>query len=596
MPVMHKIKLGLLAVLFVLPVHADHYFVASEGSDSNDGSQEHPWQHIQFALDQITGSMSNAHTIHIAAGFYDENLILDGDDCYESLVGSGAAGTIVDAGNRERCLVQYGQSTNNEISGLTFQNGSRMSPGAPSAGVTLMGHNTDLHHCIIRWNTGLYQSGVFVMGDNIIRDCEICENISDDMNGHTSGIYIGSDPGVHVHDNYIHHNQCTNSYAAGGMMVFFNDDVQIERNLFQQNYSQTGPAAIYVKYGQPVIRSNVIRNNLSDDGPVLRFEDCNPVFENNLVADNSSVAAALITGGHAASGSARFSLNTIVSDSIGIIWRDCPAPKHQARIIDSILYCTGDSIQLSDTDLNLSYTCLSDELWTGPGVIHDDPSFMLFGSDYHLSPGSPCIDAGDPESDFCNEPWPYGCRVNMGAYGNTAEAAFSSVLTCTPTCPPSPTPSPTQIDSPTPTQTPPTVPSATPTVLPTPSPGITPSPTQTDGSLTHILTLNDTFLCGGEQLLLEQVIDNRGPTVACIQYICLEAYGSFYFYPDWGTDLSGIDRTIENGARFQESILDLMLPGNVPVSGPFFFYGLLMDPQKNVPLTNLQTIAFFFIL
>lgn len=36
---------------------------------------------------------------------------------------------------------------------------------------------------------------------------------------------------------------------------------------------------------------------------------------------------------------------------------------------------------------------------------------------------SPAIDAGDPASDFSNEPTPNGGRVNQGAYGNTAEAS-----------------------------------------------------------------------------------------------------------------------------------------------------------------------------
>jgi len=42
--------------------------------------------------------------------------------------------------------------------------------------------------------------------------------------------------------------------------------------------------------------------------------------------------------------------------------------------------------------------------------------------DYHLSPYSPCIDAGDPMSDYNFEPEPDGGRINMGAYGNTPEA------------------------------------------------------------------------------------------------------------------------------------------------------------------------------
>jgi len=38
---------------------------------------------------------------------------------------------------------------------------------------------------------------------------------------------------------------------------------------------------------------------------------------------------------------------------------------------------------------------------------------------------SPCIDAGDPMSPIGNESFPNGGRINMGAYGGTAEASKS---------------------------------------------------------------------------------------------------------------------------------------------------------------------------
>lgn len=40
---------------------------------------------------------------------------------------------------------------------------------------------------------------------------------------------------------------------------------------------------------------------------------------------------------------------------------------------------------------------------------------------------SPCIDAGDPASDYSNEPIPNGGRINLGPYGNTPEAARSGI-------------------------------------------------------------------------------------------------------------------------------------------------------------------------
>ncbi len=39
---------------------------------------------------------------------------------------------------------------------------------------------------------------------------------------------------------------------------------------------------------------------------------------------------------------------------------------------------------------------------------------------------SPCIDAGDPNSDWTGETWPHGGRINMGAYGGTREASMST--------------------------------------------------------------------------------------------------------------------------------------------------------------------------
>ncbi|MBN2132554.1 MAG: hypothetical protein JW741_23840 [Sedimentisphaerales bacterium] len=38
---------------------------------------------------------------------------------------------------------------------------------------------------------------------------------------------------------------------------------------------------------------------------------------------------------------------------------------------------------------------------------------------------SPCIDAGAPNSPVADEPEPNGARINLGAYGGTAEASKS---------------------------------------------------------------------------------------------------------------------------------------------------------------------------
>jgi flagellar hook assembly protein FlgD len=69
-----------------------------------------------------------------------------------------------------------------------------------------------------------------------------------------------------------------------------------------------------------------------------------------------------------------------------------------------------------------TYSCIED-IELGQGNIHVNPIFIDdVNDDYHLWYSSPCIDTGDPNDDYSNEPLPNGGRINMGAYGNTEEA------------------------------------------------------------------------------------------------------------------------------------------------------------------------------
>jgi len=82
----------------------------------------------------------------------------------------------------------------------------------------------------------------------------------------------------------------------------------------------------------------------------------------------------------------------------------------------------------------------------GAGNFPHDPSFAdPNAGDYHLCSergrywpehdvwvldkmSSPCLDAGDPNSDYSHERAPNGGRINLGAYGGTAYASLSETL------------------------------------------------------------------------------------------------------------------------------------------------------------------------
>ena len=45
---------------------------------------------------------------------------------------------------------------------------------------------------------------------------------------------------------------------------------------------------------------------------------------------------------------------------------------------------------------------------------------------------SPCVDAGDPNSDWTGELWSHGKRINLGAFGGTSQASMSPSMISTP--------------------------------------------------------------------------------------------------------------------------------------------------------------------
>jgi hypothetical protein len=123
-------------------------------------------------------------------------------------------------------------------------------------------------------------------------------------------------------------------------------------------------------------------------------------------------------------------------------------------VANSILYGNGASVENAQIKGNTVKVVYSDVQggFAGQGNLDADPAFVVSGTwtdpntyvlgDFHLrskaghwnsrtcswvldDTSSPCIDAGDPNAAFNQEPVPNGGRVNLGVYGNTPEASKS---------------------------------------------------------------------------------------------------------------------------------------------------------------------------
>jgi len=116
-----------------------------------------------------------------------------------------------------------------------------------------------------------------------------------------------------------------------------------------------------------------------------------------------------------------------------------------STIINSIVYFNGDGTLAAQIPSESSTVTYSDVqgMEQDFGNIDANPLFAdPANGDYHLKSqagrwdpisqnwiqddvSSPCIDAGDPNSDIGLEPYPNGSVINMGAYGGTTQAGKS---------------------------------------------------------------------------------------------------------------------------------------------------------------------------
>lgn len=152
----------------------------------------------------------------------------------------------------------------------------------------------------------------------------------------------------------------------------------------------------------------------------------NVTFKNNLIEATSGAGEAFWIDN-----TAHVDLinNTIVDFPVGLrveayLDTTLGEPAGTAAIRNTIFANTVDFVG-DISRVSVSYSLLRDAPFSGSnGNLNIDPLFMNPGvGDYHLQPTSPAIDAGDPADDSSQEPNPGGCRINMGAYGNTVEAA-----------------------------------------------------------------------------------------------------------------------------------------------------------------------------
>lgn len=293
------------------------------------------------------------------------------------------------------------------------------------------------------------------IADNLI------ENNHAEMYG--GGIHLRQWSNGLIEDNQIIGND---SSLGAGVHITYTSSPTVRGNLIQANMAgDFGGGGIYViQYCNPLIEYNLVTQNESTNGAgVYVTGDSQPLIRNNLIVNNINGAGVRVKGG---------AIPTIVNNTI--------AGNMQSASLGGGIDCTTTSVPIIENNIIVSngnsygiYASINppvikyNNVWdhgagnyssiigdqTGiNGNISVDPLFVDEpNNDYHLKSNgwrwdmlrnrwhydditSRCIDAGNPGYALADElltvpedpngRWAENLRINMGAYGATAEASL----------------------------------------------------------------------------------------------------------------------------------------------------------------------------
>lgn len=201
---------------------------------------------------------------------------------------------------------------------------------------------------------------------------------------------------------------------GGGLYIGRGSDAEVSGCRFMDNTAKFG-GGVYNLYCTTQLTNCILAGNSADRGAALFNGESTVTVRNCTFSKN--------VAGPKDGGIANYwDSTTTVLDSI--LWGD---GRRELRL-------AGGAVAVIYSDIQGG--------WPGDGNIDVDPLFVdPANGDYHLKSQagrwerenrprwvednvtSPCIDAGDPLSPAGDEPEPNGRRINMGAYGGTAEAS-----------------------------------------------------------------------------------------------------------------------------------------------------------------------------
>jgi len=405
---------GLLALLALpaSPVLAADYYVSPTGSDAADGlAPGSAWNTLVHAADQV----GPGDTVHVA----------DGDYQGFYLTTSGTPGSPIHF-LAEGSSVRITEDNPTTPDGINLEGASHVIvEGFVVDGRSRAGIRTVLaSHVTIRNNRLGYNDRWGVLTGFV--DDLLIEGNEAHHSQIEHGIYVSNScdrpvvRGNHIHDNYangLHMNGDQFSPPGDGLI----EDALVEGNVIHGN-GAGGGSGINLDGGVgAVIRNNLLYDNHASGISLYRIDGAAP-STGNLVVNNTVVNA--VDG--------RWCINIRDASTGNTVRNNVLYNHHGYR---GAISADADSLAgfVSDYNAVIGRFTTDDgdsvlELAEWQALGYDTNSveatpaelFLIPGSDFHLLPGGPAVDAGVPTSappvDLDGAPRPVGAGFDLGAY------------------------------------------------------------------------------------------------------------------------------------------------------------------------------------
>ncbi len=367
-------------------------------------------------IQQGINASSDGDTILVQPGTYYESINFNGHNillCSEYLFTGDTtyiSSTVIDAQYDYRVVTfENDEDSTAMIAGFTLQNGyahSMYFPEDHGGGIFCDNSTPVIRDNIIKDNNAYFAGGGIAcwycaptIADNIIE-------LNDAITG--AGVFCSEESNPRITGNIIRDNDA--SEEGGGICCYYppppgfnqqtadylsskkgnslrnlTDGVIIENNTISDNFAPNG-GGIFARWHGAIISKNLIRGNYSYyGGGIYSMYSNTEIYNSTIIENGANWGGGIYTSND-------YSLSVTNT----IVWNN---------VSDYQIYAEeGDDPQVTYSDVEGG--------WWGEGNIDADPMFVDPGNGYFdLGWGSPCIDAGDPNSPYD----PDGTIADMGA-------------------------------------------------------------------------------------------------------------------------------------------------------------------------------------